>query len=147
MKAKQQGFTLVEVMVAVGVIAIALPAILLTMMNQIDGTAHLRDKMQAQWVADNKLTELRVRNTIDGAIPEKTFSGDEDMAGRKWHWQTTSESYGGLFPDVFQIRISVWLDDENFDADDSGDPLITMETYLLKGGKTPITRPTPPSPP
>ena len=56
-----RGFTLVEVMVALMVIAIALPALLKALYQQVDGTAYLRDKSIAQWVANNKLAENRIQ--------------------------------------------------------------------------------------
>ena len=43
------GFTLVEVMVALAVVAVSLPALLLTLSQQLDGLRHLEDRTQAQW--------------------------------------------------------------------------------------------------
>jgi general secretion pathway protein I len=53
----ERGFTLVEVMVALAVVAIALPALLVALSQHVDGTGYLRDKSLAQMVAANKLAE------------------------------------------------------------------------------------------
>ncbi|MFT5335623.1 MAG: general secretion pathway protein I, partial [Halioglobus sp.] len=55
-----KGFTLIEVMVALAVVAVALPALMLTLNQQIDGTAYIRDKSLANIVAANKLEEIRL---------------------------------------------------------------------------------------
>ena len=57
---RARGFTLVEVMVALAIVAIALPALLMALYQQIDDTAYLRDKTLAYMVAENKLAEIRL---------------------------------------------------------------------------------------
>ena len=49
------GFTLVEVMVALAVVALAVPALLFTLYQQLEGTEYLRDRSMASWVAANRL--------------------------------------------------------------------------------------------
>jgi general secretion pathway protein I len=111
------GFTLVEVMVAVAVISIALPALLLNVMEQADGTAYIRDKTMAQWVATNKMTEVRLINRAKGEVPKKKVQGVEVMGGRDWYWTLRSKE----FPQeemrgVWGVEIIVSDNEEDKDA-------------------------------
>jgi general secretion pathway protein I len=80
-----RGFTLVEVLVAVAVVALAVTALLTAMMRQIDGSTYLRDKLFAQWVALNQLELIRLENRHSNQLPVAT-SGSVEMAGRTWYW-------------------------------------------------------------
>ena len=75
------GFTLVEVMVALAVVAVALPALLLTLSQQLDGLRYLEDRTHAQWVAANRLAELRLVVGAKGSLQTGRMSGTEEMAG------------------------------------------------------------------
>ena len=54
------GFTLIEVMVALAIVAIALAAGSRAASSVIDTSQRLNDVVLAQWCADNQLTELRL---------------------------------------------------------------------------------------
>ena len=55
-----RGFTLVEVLVALAVVAVVLGAVIQTTAIQSDNLGHLRNRSFAQWVAANRIHELRV---------------------------------------------------------------------------------------
>jgi general secretion pathway protein I len=88
----ERGFTLVEVMVALAVVAVAVPALLFTLDQQIDGTAYLRDRSLAQVVAVNRLAELRLAQRGAGAALRGESAGSEVMAGRDWYWRVAAAS-------------------------------------------------------
>ena len=83
---RRNGFTLVEVMVALAVVAIALPALLIALYQQVDSTGYLRDKSLAHMVASNKLTELRILSKARQNLPPGKGSGVAQMADREWYW-------------------------------------------------------------
>ena len=82
MKTTNSGFTLVEVLVAVAIVALAVTGILVAMMRQIDGTAYLRDKLFAHYVAQNQMELALLANAHTNDIPSDAFSGVDEMVGR-----------------------------------------------------------------
>lgn len=91
--ASAKGFTLVEVMVALMIVAMALPSLVILVMTQVDGAAHIRNKTYAMWIAENELTRLTLLNNKElfpnFKLPEKD-SGKTDMMGLQWQWQFTT---------------------------------------------------------
>ena len=84
MSHRQRGFTLVEVLVALAVLAIALTAVMRTMAQAIDATATLRERNVALWVAQNRLAEHQMRRDWPAA---DTKDGDTEIGGVKWFWR------------------------------------------------------------
>jgi len=78
------GFTLVEVLVALAVIAIALTAVMQNFGQSVDTTVALRERTLALWVAQNHLAEHHVAR--DWPLPDTT-EGTIQMAGREWRWR------------------------------------------------------------
>ena len=81
-----RGFTLIEVLIALAVLAIALSAVIKGVGANANNAAHLRDRMLAHWVAMNKVTELQT----DTAFPTPgVTTGTMLMAEHEWTWQVT----------------------------------------------------------
>ncbi|QHS09483.1 type II secretion system minor pseudopilin GspI [Sinimarinibacterium sp. NLF-5-8] len=81
---RARGFTLVEMLVAVAILAIAMSAILSGMARYADNAAYLRQRTVALWVAHNRLTELQLQQTW----PDLGKSdGTVSMGGSQWLWQ------------------------------------------------------------
>ena len=120
---RNRAFTLVEVMVALAVVAIAVPALLLTLSQQIDGTRYLQDRIQAQWIAANRLAELRLVAAAKGTLQTGLITGSEEMAGRIWYWW--SESEGTQVPGFFRYEVTVSDSEDGFTT-----PLHVLDGYL-----------------
>ena len=58
------GFTLIEVMVALAIVAISLAAGSRAASSVVDTSQRLSDVVLAQWCADNQLTELRLAGQL-----------------------------------------------------------------------------------
>ena len=119
------GFTLVEVMVALAVVAVALPALLVTLSQQLDGLRYLEDRTHAQWVAANRLSELRLVVGAKGSLQTGRISGIEELAGRSWYWW--SEGVETEVPGFFRYEIVV-SDREDGEAS----PIHTLDGYLAQ---------------
>lgn len=77
------GFTLLEVIVALTILAITLGAIIKTSFIQVENARYLRDKTLAHWVALNVITEIQLRQSWPEVGQQK---GQSSMAGREWDW-------------------------------------------------------------
>jgi general secretion pathway protein I len=83
---RRRGFTLVEVLVALVIVALGMAALLSTLTSAADSTVYLREKTLATWIALNKLSETRLKGTMPTT---GTTKGEVDYAGRKWFWEQT----------------------------------------------------------
>lgn len=78
------GFTLVEVLVAVAVLAIALAAVIGAMARQADNAGYLKQKTLAVWVAHNRLAEVQLQPKVPGT---GRSDGTVEMGGFEWRWE------------------------------------------------------------
>jgi general secretion pathway protein I len=81
---RHRGFTLLEVLIALAIVAMSVGALLGTVTSSASNIIYLKEKTLAEWVALNRLTEVR----IDQQMPAKgKRSGNSVMAGQRWEWQ------------------------------------------------------------
>lgn len=81
---KGHGFTLVEVLVALAILAIALAAAARASSMSISTSERLKQRMLANWVAQNRLAEHTARH----AWPDTgSRSGEVEQGGIPMHWE------------------------------------------------------------
>ncbi len=80
------GFTLLEILVALAVVAIALSALVSQASQSLDHTARLRERTLAHWVALNLVAERRLAPQWPRVGVER---GSALMADREWFWLVT----------------------------------------------------------
>jgi len=86
----QHGFTLMEVLVAVAVLAIALAAAIRVGSQTAINTVELRERTYAGWVADNVLA--RIDAEIEPVSGPGKRRGKTEMGNQAWEWQLTAEA-------------------------------------------------------
>ncbi len=99
--ARQAGFSLMEVLVALAVLAIAMAALVESAGSFTSNQAYLENKTLAHWVALDQLTLLRISDSPSLGSQE----GEQEMAGRIWNWSLLLSSTPD--PDVMQAKITV----------------------------------------
>jgi general secretion pathway protein I len=79
-----RGFTLIEVLIALAVVALAVGALLGTITSAASNISYLKDKTLAEWVALNRLAEIRIAQQMPD--PGKR-TGNTVMGGMRWQWE------------------------------------------------------------
>ncbi len=78
---EQSGFTLIEVMVALTIIAISLGALISSSGSQASSASYLKQKTLAHWVALNELAQLNIDNAFPtpGEKKRLNFNGESRL--------------------------------------------------------------------
>jgi general secretion pathway protein I len=103
-RSRAAGFTLIEVMLAMAVFAIAGVALLGVADTSTRSLGQLEQKILANWVASNQLVETRLEQKWP---PKNNKKGSVELAGHLWHWQqkvikTTDKQMRAL---VMEVRL------------------------------------------
>ena len=118
-----RGFTLLEVMVALAIFAVAAIAVTKVSMNFTQSIGQMNDRTYAHFVAMNELTDLE----INGSWPEGTGEKVVDEQGQKW--VVSHQVYNTISENVRRIEIRVAL--TNDDGQAAGN-VTSIEAFLQK---------------
>jgi general secretion pathway protein I len=117
---RPSGFTLIEVLVALAILAIALAAAARAANVSVDSAQETRLRTLATWIAQNRVAELTATNVFPGA---GTINGRSSMAGIEFEWQqVTSETPNAAFRKV-ELKV---LRPAQTQA------LVTLNAYLVR---------------
>ncbi|MDT8438347.1 MAG: type II secretion system minor pseudopilin GspI [Wenzhouxiangellaceae bacterium] len=109
------GFTLVEVLVALVVVAVAMGALVAAGSRVLATQSALEQRSLAFWVADNRLSELRLQPDLKPG----QAAGQSLLAGRTWRWQQRIEPAPG--GELLRIDVIVF--------DERDRPLVTQTGF------------------
>lgn len=76
---------LIEVMVALAIVAIALSALVNNLNTLSDSHHYLRDQMVSRWVAANQLNQVFIEKKYFSQKPKQR--GKVKMMSQQWDWQ------------------------------------------------------------
>ncbi len=114
-----RGFTLIEVLVALAVLAIALSAIIKTMSTNTLNSIYLRDRTLAQWVALNKITELQLGPNWPNP---GTSDGSTVMGNHEWFWEAEIKTTPDVDVDTITLRVR--------EQRDATHPVASLQAYI-----------------
>jgi general secretion pathway protein I len=91
---RADGFTLIEIMVALAVFAIVSSALIRNASMAVKQTQILEDRSLAFFIAENRISELRIPERVDDASFPATGTQREfvTMANRQWEVETLIEA-------------------------------------------------------
>lgn len=119
---KVKGFTLLEVMVAMAVLAIAGMSLVGMVRENLGNSQYLAEKRPAYWVAENKMTDIY----LEGKWPPSQWQMEtEILANRTWF--VRSRSVKTISDDFRVVEVEVRVDKSTGSA-----PLAFLQTHILK---------------
>ncbi len=100
---KTAGFTLLEILIALAILAILMTGLLKIASDNTRNLWHIENKTIAAMIAANHAAQLRLAKDK----PEQD-DGWETQAGRRWYWQTKRQVTTTL--GLWRYRIPVYLE-------------------------------------
>ena len=116
---KQAGFTLLEILVAMVILAVAGIAIITSSSSHIRIQSFLQKNLFTQWVASNRLAEIKLERKwpIDN-----NKRGSMKLAGEEYHWQQSIQKTNDK--NMVKVDVAVY---ENEDYESS---ILSLSTYI-----------------
>jgi general secretion pathway protein I len=115
-----RGFTLIEVLVALAIVAVTLAAGLRAASALGDNAQRLSDVIAAQWCAEDQLVELRVLGTLPG-VGESDFSCQQLGRVYRGRLLVRAAPFNANLRHVYAVM-----------SDERGMPLLTLVTMLSR---------------
>jgi general secretion pathway protein I len=106
-RGRERGFTLLEVMVALLIVALGIVGLFNQIIGITAGTIQMKERTLASWVALNEITRVR----LSGELPDVgEFDGDVEFANGEYRWQARVSETG--VDDLRRIDVDVAYADD-----------------------------------
>ncbi|MFO7604549.1 MAG: type II secretion system minor pseudopilin GspI [Gammaproteobacteria bacterium] len=119
---RSRGFTLLEIMVALAILAVGMSALVRVAGDNVSNAAYLKSKTFAQWVAANKVNEIQIQRQWPAT---GTQSGRLFYAEVEWYWQV--KTLNTQDRDIRRIEVSVQQETGR-----NGDPLVVLSAFVAR---------------
>ena len=100
---RQCGMTLLEVMLALVILAMSGLAVMKTASETLNNQLYLEQKTLALWVASNRLVELKLE---DKSLPASWKDESEEFAGSTWYLRYKTVATGNSEFKALDIEVS-----------------------------------------
>lgn len=108
-KSIRRGFTLIEVLVALTIIAIALGSLIKASGNHTHSASYLKSKTLAHYVALNEISRLQIEKAWPDLGKEHKSS---EMAGVEWFWTQEVEKTADETENIRGLKLTVYQDED-----------------------------------
>jgi len=115
----EKAFTLIEIMVALAIIALTMGAIIENTTASTRNALYLQEKTIATWIAMNQISLVRARREWTSVSNKK---GEVEMANREWIWKMQILKTDD--PNMRRLNVDVYL------ADNDTQALASMSGFL-----------------
>ncbi|MBE0364293.1 general secretion pathway protein I [Pseudoalteromonas ulvae UL12] len=122
---RSRGFTLLEVLVALSICAMAGIAAMQVSGEHINHLSTLEEQAYASWVAENQLVEIMAQGNEWPA--RNKAKGKEEMAGQTWYWQ--QEVTKSEVNSFVEVRVFIYRDEALTES------VYDLSTFVFTGGK------------
>lgn len=112
------GFTLLEVLIALAILAIVMVSAIKVTADNIQNLWYLENKTLASAIASNHAVRLRLAE-----VKPENQDGWDEMAGRRWYWQISRRT--SPITGLWRYRIEVFLEGEKA-------PYVSLLSDVLK---------------
>lgn len=101
---KQFGFTLIEVLIALVILAVALTAVIKATQDNIRGTARVQDRMVAHWVAMNIVAKIQT-GILSIPVTDSPETGWQQAFATRWRWQAAVAGAGNSYYERINVNV------------------------------------------
>jgi general secretion pathway protein I len=98
------GFTLIEVLVALVIVAFGMSAVLAALTSSADNISALREKSLAEWIAMNQIADERLN--LNPPKPGSTEGDVKGFGNEDWHWREDVVAVD-VIPGMLEIAVRV----------------------------------------
>jgi general secretion pathway protein I len=116
---ENQGFTILEVLIAMAILAVAGVAVTRASSQNLNSLIILKQVTYGSWVAENRLVELQLE---DKWPPANNKKGKVEMAGAQWYWQQKVEKVA----DKSMRKVTILVREQ----EDDKEPIYQLSTFL-----------------
>ena len=116
----QTGFTLLEIIIALGIAVVALVGVYGGLIQNVKNTAEIDERLIANWVAANAIAEMRLESR-EGVLVLKNDT--IEMGGRNWRYEMTETDAPN--PLIAKVDVQVFHEDDR-------NPSNTITAYVQR---------------